>query len=169
MYHGVQYIWTMVRSTIKGSFTLPARHTTERDGMSQDCVRTAKRILSGTGIEAFELVQGGKHPRLVLSCGGYSRFVVLPSSGSDSRRGLKNFIAQLRREAKHLGAILPPRSKPSQGRVRIRNAAARHARPNPVRPDFVVPALGLGEALARALEGRRELSAANESGHHGKR
>lgn len=54
-----------------------------------------------------------RHDQATLAFGGSSRFVVIPSTPGDSRRGTANSISDVRRELQRLGAmrmIDPPRS-----------------------------------------------------------
>lgn len=97
--------------------------------MSQPIVR---RTIYDAAVEA-ELAQWpgvqyrrevrGKHNALVLQVGSLSRFVVYPSSPSDSRRGQQNHLGDVRRTLAALGArrVMEPKA---QAPRRARNTAA---------------------------------------------
>lgn len=53
---------------------------------------------------AHEIRRGGKHPRIVLTHGGKSRFVTFSGTRSD-RRGVLNKISDVRAALRALGAV----------------------------------------------------------------
>lgn len=116
----------------------------------------------------------GKHRRAILSFSGRERFVIFPTSPSDTARGHLHFITDLKVELRALGARRVERT-PSTER-RTRNVAA--PRPTPVpeitdsRPDgwaelralhaqisaaaepAIKPRRSLWAAISKALTGR---------------
>lgn len=69
-----------------------------------------------------------KHGQAVLSYGGRSRFVVIPHTPGDGRRGARNAIRDVRKELAELGA---QRAMTEQAQPRRRKAPKRAA---PARP-----------------------------------
>ena len=93
-----------------------------------------------------------KHRKAVVSFAGAERFVVFPMSPSDSRRGVANFLSDLRGELRTIGAA---RS------VRAFNGEAKRTthRPRPARP-IVLPSISDprpdGFAALRELQQRMQ-------------
>ncbi|HVK81963.1 MAG TPA: hypothetical protein VM915_15285 [Verrucomicrobiae bacterium] len=53
----------------------------------------------------YEITASAKHRRVVVSYGGQARPVSMPSTPSDSRYGVRNFLGDLRRALRDLGAV----------------------------------------------------------------
>ena len=63
----------------------------------QDYMAAIKRLMSGLN---YELEDGKRHKKLVFFVGEIKHKITIPSSPSDSGRGLKNFKADLQRKLK---------------------------------------------------------------------
>lgn len=114
----------------------------------------AERELSHWPGVGFRFETGGKHPRLVLSFGRGERFVVYPASPSDSRRGVRAFITDVRCELKLLGAQRTEKERRAAPRTPPRARVRRHTSLPTItdpRPD--------GFAELRALQERMKAQA----------
>lgn len=96
---------------------------------------------------AFRMEVGRKHCRAFLTFKGAERFVVFASSGSDSRRGVRHFITDVRGELRNLGAARTEQRRSARP-ARSRSAPRREALPtiSDPRPD--------GFAQLRELQAR---------------
>lgn len=65
--------------------------------------RIEKELAKHTGLN-FAFQRRGKHPCVVLSHAGQSRFVVFTSTPTD-RRGILNCISDVRKALRHIGVI----------------------------------------------------------------
>lgn len=63
----------------------------------QDYMAAIKQLMSGLN---YELEDGKRHKKLVFFFGEIKHKIAIPSSPSDSGRGLENFKADLRRRLK---------------------------------------------------------------------
>jgi hypothetical protein len=61
-------------------------------------VTAIRSELTRHGVTDYEFQRGGKHPRVLYSVGERRLMYVFPGSTSDSRRGVKNAIAGIRRQ-----------------------------------------------------------------------
>lgn len=66
-----------------------------------------------------------KHDQATISFAGVSRFVVIPSSPGDMRRGPANSISNVRSELQRLGAMRASDPPKTMRRKRVRNAVER--------------------------------------------
>jgi len=67
------------------------------------CLSLIRRELGEWGGVEYEIVSGGKHPKLVLKYGGSSRFVTFSTTRVD-RRGMMNKLRDIRMQLTALGA-----------------------------------------------------------------
>jgi hypothetical protein len=75
---------------------------------ARDYIEAIREEMARAGITNYEFEHGGKHPRVVWVQGKQRKFYVYPASPSDSRHGILNMLADLRRE---LGIAPPMRGK----------------------------------------------------------
>lgn len=54
---------------------------------------------------SWHMVTGGKHGRVILRLGEQERFMIIPISPSDSRRGIKNMVGTLRITLRELWVV----------------------------------------------------------------
>lgn len=106
----------------------------------------------------FEHARGKGHPRIVLGFNGRERFVTFPGTPSDSVRGPANFVTDLRKALRALGAV---RSEREAARQVVRQ---RRGRPTPVCvaiPTITDPRSG-GFGVLRDWRPRADASVAHE-------
>lgn len=85
---------------------------------------------------AVDFSMRSRHAQAVLTYGNGSRFVVLPGTPGDSRRGALNSLADVRRELTRLGAARQSSSRSTRSRKptpRVHREALRHIEPAPRR------------------------------------
>lgn len=75
-----------------------------------------------------------KHYALVLTVGNLSRFVIYPASPSDSIRGAKNHLANVRQTLREMGAVRTEEVKVANERRRRARPVERTALPAPTAP-----------------------------------
>ncbi len=64
-----------------------------------------KEISNWPGVTYSINITKGNHNKITFSYGSKTRFVICPKSPSDSKRGTKNIINQVKTTLKELGAI----------------------------------------------------------------
>lgn len=78
-----------------------------------------------------------KHDQATVAYAGATRFVVIPSSPSDSRRGTANSISDVRTELQRLGAMraidAPKARRPKRARCSVERDVFAHVEPAPRR------------------------------------
>jgi hypothetical protein len=74
-----------------------------------DYLAAATDLAAAAGV-GVTLVKTRRHPRLVLHHNGASRFVVVPSTPSDGRRGILRARADVRKELRILQQMTPTAS-----------------------------------------------------------
>lgn len=119
---------------------------------------TAERELTAWPGVTASFERTAKHQRAVFSFGGATRFVVFPTSGSDSRRGALNFLADMRKELRALGAVRVDRQSTSERRPRAVSP------PRPVSAPTITDPRPDGFAALRDLQQRMSEAAAPTSG-----
>lgn len=110
----------------------------------QDQIQAVIAELQRHGIKGRLVKQKRGHPRIYFTQDGQERFYVLPNSGSDSRRGTQNALADVRRMIGVSGA--KPKSSRKKG-YRPKQVEA------PKAPEAITPgSAGLAGLMAR-MEG----------------
>lgn len=98
-------------------------------------------VLTKAGACDVQIVQGGKHPRVSYVWNGNSGFYVFSGTPSDSRRGTKNAVCELR---KILGLTEPVK------RIGARRSRKLHSDSRPVpMPHTITPIPAWQDALIR--------------------
>lgn len=75
-----------------------------------------------------------KHYALILTVGNVSRFVIYPASPSDSVRGAKNHLANVRQTLREMGAVREEEARASAERRRRARPAERPINLSPSEP-----------------------------------
>jgi hypothetical protein len=70
--------------------------------MADDYVTCIRRFLATAGIKTYVFERRRRHRAVVIRNGSTSRFVVFPASPSDSRRGIRNLMTDLRRAVREI-------------------------------------------------------------------
>lgn len=108
-----------------------------------------RELRSWPGV-SYEITASAKHRRVVVSYRGQARPVSMPSTPSDSRYGVRNFLGDLRRVLRDLGAVREQQER--SARREKHYAPARPASPPVItdpRPDGLA---ALRDLHARLLE-----------------
>ena len=104
----------------------------------RDYVAAFAEELARVGVTEYETYTHGRtgHPRFVYVYQGQTRTVILPASPSDSRNGLRNAVAFLRRQLGIGAPVVPKSTRPPKRRsaasAPISLAGTLDARPDPL-------------------------------------